>query len=210
MFRRLQNILCCVVIAGFAAVCWYGKNNGEAVMTGGAVKTTMDKPVVVIDPGHGGMDGGCVSVDGTPEKGINLAVAESLRDGLKLLGYDVVCTRESDISIYDKGTEGLGEQKKSDMKNRLAIFSKYSEGIKLAGVMQKQFVSLLQPDNTRETKPVGDELYLLNNTKNPAVMIECGFLSNPEEAVKLENEDYQRQVAFTVLTGISEYRLMQK
>ena len=53
MFRRLQNILCCVVIAGFAAVCWYGKNNGEAVMTGGAVKTTMDKPVVVIDPGHG-------------------------------------------------------------------------------------------------------------------------------------------------------------
>lgn len=185
------------------------------------------------------MDGGCVSVDGTPEKGINLAVAESLRDGLKLLGYDVVCTRESDISIYDKGTEGLGEQKKSDMKNRLAIFSKYSEGIsvsihqnqftdsrysgaqmfyskdnaegeKLAGVMQKQFVSLLQPDNTRETKPVGDELYLLNNTKNPAFMIECGFLSNPEEAQKLENEDYQRQVAFTVLTGISEYRLMQK
>ena len=48
MFRRLQNILCCVVIAGFAAVCWYGKNNGEAVMTGGAVKTTMDKPVVVM------------------------------------------------------------------------------------------------------------------------------------------------------------------
>ena len=186
---------------------------------------------MVIDPGHGGMDGGCVSVDGTPEKGINLAVAESLRDGLKLLGYDVVCTRESDISIYDKGTEGLGEQKKSDMKLRLAISvsihqnqftdSRYSgaqmfyskdnaEGEKLAGVMQKQFVSLLQPDNTRETKPVGDELYLLNNTKNPAVMIECGFLSNPEEAQKLENEDYQRQVAFTVLTGISEYRLMQK
>lgn len=85
-----------------------------------------------------------------------------------------------------------------------------AEGEKLAGVMQKQFVSLLQPDNTRETKPVGDELYLLNNTKNPAVMIECGFLSNPEEAQKLENEDYQHQVAFTVLTGISEYRLMQK
>ena len=139
MFRRLQNILCCVVIAGFAAVCWYGKNNGEAVMTGGAVKTTMDKPVVVIDPGHGGVDGGCVSVDGTPEKGINLAVAESLRDGLRLLGYDVVCTRESDISIYDKGTEGLGEQKKSDMKNRLAIFSKYSEGISVS-IHQKQFI----------------------------------------------------------------------
>ena len=243
MFRRLQNILCCVVIAGFAAVCWYGKNNGEAVMTGGAVKTTMDKPVVVIDPGHGGMDGGFPPPQGlSPFQACRQRIHSLrpyLRDGLKLLGYDVVCTRESDISIYDKGTEGLGEQKKSDMKNRLAIFSKYSEGIsvsihqnqftdsrysgaqmfyskdnaegeKLAGVMQKQFVSLLQPDNTRETKPVGDELYLLNNTKNPAVMIECGFLSNPEEAQKLENEDYQRQVAFTVLTGISEYRLMQK
>ena len=75
-------------------------------MTGGAVKTTMDKPVVVIDPGHGGMDGGCVSVDGTPEKGINLAVAESLRDGLKLLGYDVVCTRGRYLYLYEtKGAQ---------------------------------------------------------------------------------------------------------
>ena len=111
MFRRLQNILCCVVIAGFAAVCWYGKNNGEAVMTGGAVKTTMDKPVVVIDPGHGGVDGGCVSVDGTPEKGINLAVAESLRDGLKLLGYDVVCTVKAISLSMTKAQRGLGSRK---------------------------------------------------------------------------------------------------
>ena len=80
-------------------------------MTGGAVKTTMDKPVVVIDPGHGGLDGGCVSVDGTPEKGINLAVAESLRDGLKLLGYDVVCTRESDISITTQHRGAWGAEK---------------------------------------------------------------------------------------------------
>ncbi|WP_295209577.1 N-acetylmuramoyl-L-alanine amidase [Ruminococcus sp.] len=235
MFRRLQSLLCCAVIGAFAVICWYGRESGQAVMTAAKVGTSMEKPVVVIDPGHGGMDGGCVSVDGTAEKGINLAISESLRDSLRLLGYDVICTRESDVSIYDKGTEGLGEQKKSDMKNRLSIFSKYSEGIsvsihqnqftdskysgaqmfysakntegqRLAGVMQQQFVSLLQPDNMRETKPVGDELYLLNNTDNPAVMIECGFLSNPEEAAKLESAEYQKQVAFTVLTGITEYR----
>lgn len=235
MFRRLQSILCCAAIAAFAALCWYGKNSGEAVMTAAKVKTSMEKPVIVLDAGHGGMDGGCVSVNEVPEKGINLSIVESLRDGLKILGYDVVCTRESDISIYDEGTEGLSNQKKSDMKNRLEIFSRYSDGIsisihqnqftdgkysgaqmfyseknsegeKLAGVMQKQFVSLLQPDNTRETKPVGDELYLLNNTENPAVMIECGFLSNPEEAAKLESADYQKQIAFTVLTGVVEYR----
>ena len=234
VFRKKSVIICLILVLAVILSCVMLSYASAEVSSVPKIGKT-----VVIDAGHGGVDGGCVSVDGTPEKGINLAVAESLRDGLKLLGYDVVCTRESDISIYDKGTEGLGEQKKSDMKNRLAIFSKYSEGIsvsihqnqftdsrysgaqmfyskdnaegeKLAGVMQKQFVALLQPDNTRETKPVGDELYLLNNTKNPAVMIECGFLSNPEEAQKLENEDYQRQVAFTVLTGISEYRLMQK
>lgn len=235
MFRRLQSLLCCAVIGAFAVICWYGRESGQALMTAAKAQTVIDKPVVVIDPGHGGIDGGCVSVDGTAEKGINLAVSESLRDCLKLLGYDVVCTREGDVSIYDEGVKGLGEQKKSDMKNRLAIFSKYSEGIsvsihqnqftdskysgaqmfyseknpqgqRLAGVMQQQFVSLLQPDNTRETKPVGDELYLLNNTDNPAVMIECGFLSNPDEAAKLESEEYQKQVAFTVMTGITEFR----
>lgn len=235
MFRRLQSILCCAAIAAFAALCWYGKSSGEAVMTAAEVKTSMEKPVIVLDAGHGGMDGGCISVNEIPEKGINLSIVESLRDGLRILGYDVVCTRESDVSIYDEGTEGLSEQKKSDMKNRLEIFSRYGDGIsvsihqnqftdgkysgaqmfysekssegeRLAGVMQKQFVTLLQPDNTRETKPVGDELYLLNNTENPAVMIECGFLSNPEEAAKLESTDYQKQVAFTVLTGVTEYR----
>ena len=180
------------------------------------------------------MDGGCVSVNGVPEKGINLAIMESVRDGLEIMGFDVVCTREKDISIHDKDIKGLSKQKKSDMENRLAIFNKYddavsisihqnqftdgkysgaqmfyseknSEGEKLAGFMKQQFVSLLQPENTRETKPVGDELYLLNNTKCPAVMIECGFLSNAEEAAKLESSDYQKQVAFTILTGIFEY-----
>ena len=75
----------------------------------------------------------------------------------------------------------------------------------LADIMQKQFVSNLQPDNKREIKQVGDELYLLNNAKCPAVMIECGFLSNKEEAEKLENKDYQKLVAFTIFSGVSEY-----
>ena len=232
MFRRLQNILCCVVIAGFAAVCWYGKNNGEAVMTGGTGKTTMDKPVVVIDPGHGGMDGGCVSVDGTPEKGINLAVAESLRDGLKLLGYDVVCTRESDISIYDKGTEGLGEQKKSDMKNRLAIFSKYSEGIsvsihqnqftdsrysgaqgfyagtegsaQLAKLLQERLVSTLNPGSNRKCKK-SDGVYLMEHIDCTGVLIECGFLSNAEEEAKLSCGTYQKKLCCVIAATVSQY-----
>jgi N-acetylmuramoyl-L-alanine amidase len=76
--------------------------------------------------------------------------------------------------------------------------------------MQKQFKALLQPDNEREAKAVGDDLYLLDNTTNPAIMIECGFLSNPDEAAKLESAPYQKQVAFTIMTGIKEYELSKK
>ncbi len=222
------------IVGGFLFM-WSFAGTHEAIMTSaGNLPTTQDKQVIVLDAGHGGVDGGCVSVNGVAEKGINLAIVESERDFLRVMGYDVVCTREEDEAIYDRGIEGLSNQKKSDMQNRLKIFSEYPEGIslsihqnqftdskysgaqmfyseknsggeRLASAMQGQFVSMLQPENTRETKPVGDELYLLNNTDNPAVMIECGFLSNPEEAALLESEDYQEQIAFTVMTGIFEY-----
>ena len=78
---------------------------------------------------------------------------------------------------------------------------------RLADCMKKQFVGLLQPNNTRETKPVGSEMYLIHNAKSPALMIECGFLSNPAEAKLLENAHYQKKVAFTILTGLEEYLL---
>lgn len=223
-----------VIVGGFIFM-WSFAGTHEAIMTSaGNLPTTQDKQTIILDAGHGGIDGGCVSVNGISEKGINLSIVESERDLLRVMGYDVVCTREEDKAIYDRGIEGLSNQKKSDMQNRLKIFSKYPEGIslsihqnqftdskysgaqmfyseknsdgeRLASSMQKQFVSMLQPQNTRETKPVGDELYLLNNTENAAIMIECGFLSNPEEAALLESESYQKQVAFTIMTGIFEY-----
>lgn len=235
MFRKLQTALCLLAISGFVfAWCVSGKSTAAVMTNGGNLPTVMDRQVIVLDPGHGGMDGGCVSVDGTSEKGINLAISNDLKDALTVFGFETVCTRTEDVSIHDKDIKGIGKQKKSDMENRLAIFNKYkdaislsihqnqftdgkyhgaqmfyseknSEGEKLASAMQQQFVSMLQPDNQRETKPVGDELYLLNNTTCPSLMIECGFLSNEEEAKKLESEDYQKQVAFTILSGIYEY-----
>lgn len=235
MLKKIQTILCFAIIAGFVCIAGYSGADKKVISTSANINTSASKPIVVLDAGHGGMDGGCVSVDGTPEKGINLNIMKTLRDSLKVLGYEVICTRESDVSIHDKDVKGTGKQKLSDMKNRLAIFSKHKDGVsisihqnqftdasskgaqmfysaksseseRLAGCMQKQFVSFLQPDNKRETKGVGDELYLLNNTENPAVMIECGFLSNPEEAKKLESTDYQKQVAFTILTGLCEFK----
>jgi N-acetylmuramoyl-L-alanine amidase len=199
------------------------------------IPTELSRPQIVIDAGHGGADGGGVSVNGVPEKGINLNIAQTLSDMLSLLGYDVTLTRTEDVSIHDEGTEGLSAQKLSDMKNRLALFNsgnavcisihqnRYtdsvyrgaqmfyhrdnSEGAQLAENLRARVCDFLQPDNTRETKPVDDELYLLCNCENPAVMAECGFISNPEEAALLEQQSYQQQMAFALMCGLNDFHI---
>lgn len=180
------------------------------------------------------MDGGCSAADGTSEKGINLNIMLTVRDMARLYGYDVAVTRDRDISIHDSGVTGLRNQKVSDMENRLELFNKFDNAVclsihqntytdpkysgaqmfyssaapeseELAGIMQGLFVKNLQPDNMRETKLCGKELYLCYYCNNPAVMAECGFLSNPEEAARLESAEYQQQVAFTLFTGLNTF-----
>ncbi|MBR6101983.1 MAG: N-acetylmuramoyl-L-alanine amidase [Ruminococcus sp.] len=228
-----------VIAAGITAAELSGgaaEKGRNAVETSASVAA--DKPVVVLDAGHGGADGGCVSVNGVPEKGINLSVMQTTRDILTLLGCEVRCTRVSDVSIHDKGIEGLAKQKQSDMENRLSVINgsgarlavsihqnqftdpKYygaqmfykadsAESLRLAETLRERFRNHLQPDNERETKPVGSELYLIHNASCPAVMVECGFLSNPEEAAKLESPAYQQEVAFTVADGISRFLISE-
>lgn len=196
--------------------------------------TAQDSFMIVLDAGHGGIDGGCSTADGKTEKVINLNIMLSVRDMAKLFGYNVDVTRDRDMSIHDKGVTGIRNQKISDMENRLDIFNKYSDAVcisihqntfrdpkfsgaqmfysdknpgseQLASIMQRRFVDNLQPDNQRETKLCGSELYLCYYCENPSLMIECGFLSNPDEASKLTDEKYQQQVAFTVFSGINDY-----
>ncbi|MBR4363278.1 MAG: N-acetylmuramoyl-L-alanine amidase [Ruminococcus sp.] len=191
-------------------------------------------PVIILDAGHGGFDGGCVSAEGVPEKGINLSILLRLRDMLELSGYDVEVTRDSDISIHDSGVEGLSNQKSSDMDNRLALFNKYDNAVcvsihqnqftdpvysgaqmfysnsdsrseQLARSLQSSFTELLQPDNKREIKLCGKELFLCYYSDNPTVMAECGFLSNPAEASLLNTEEYQEKVALTLFYGINRF-----
>lgn len=199
------------------------------------VTQTPYRPSVIIDAGHGGADGGGVSVNGIPEKGINLNIALTLSDIMTLLGYDTKLTRTEDISIHDEGVEGLRQQKISDMDNRLKLFNtpdsvcvsihqnrftdpqfsgaqmfyyrESSESAQLAESLRSRICSYLQPENTRETKPMDDELFLLCNCENPAVMAECGFISNPEEAAMLEQQPYQKQVAFAIMTGLNDYHI---
>lgn len=188
---------------------------------------------VIVDPGHGGEDGGATD-NNIVEKDINLDISLILADLLKESGFEVILTRDSDISIYDESEKSLRNKKRSDIMNRLkianenpsAVFvsvhqnkfgeSKYSgaqvfygeknEWSKpLAQSIQTSIVSLIQPQNTRLIKPITKSVYLINNAKPPAVLCECGFLSNSEEASLLSNPDYQRKMAFSILNGIINF-----
>ena len=180
------------------------------------------------------MDGGCSSADGKTEKGINLNILLSVRDMARLFGYNVEATRIKDISIHDKGVEGLRNQKISDMENRLALFNKYPycvcvsihqntftdpkysgaqmfysgnhpDGARLAEHIRQSIVSGVQPDNRRELKKATDGIYLLYHTQTPAVLVECGFLSNPEECALLCRPDYRQRMAAAIAFGFVVY-----
>ena len=192
-----------------------------------------EKPVIVLDAGHGGMDSGAVGVTGVLEKDVNLSIVLMLRDMFEMSGFEVVLTRDKDISIYDDGVEGIRNQKLNDMDNRLKIIQSYPDSLflcihqnnytdpryfggqmfynnnnpnnrTLAQIMQNKFAEL-QEGNDREIKLTGNELFLLKSNKNPSLMIECGFLSNPEEEQNLASREYQQKVAFTVFSGVMEY-----
>lgn len=189
---------------------------------------------VIIDAGHGGIDGGTSAADGTVEKGINLQIALKLNEILNSMGVKTIMTRTEDISIHDLSAQTIRQQKVSDIKNRLKIInetdnsvfvsihqnhyskSQYSgtqvfyskndpDSQKLADSIRLSVVSYLQPENSREIKQSGTDIYLLYHAQKPAVMVECGFLSNYEETQKLKNEKYQRELAFSVALGIIDY-----
>lgn len=188
-------------------------------------------PFLLVDPGHGGADGGAIGGDGTLEKDINLAIAVPLADTLAVFGYPVTMTRDRDASIHDEGVTTLRKQKISDMHNRLKLYeqatltvgihqnfypvSKYSgtqmfyaaahpESRVLAEQIRQTVVSALQPDNTRALK-TGTDVFLLERTTRPAVFVECGFLSNPDELSRLKTKEYQRKMALAVAVGVMQY-----
>lgn len=232
ILKRLTVILSATAVSTAAVFFSYRHMENQAVPTIGSVQS--NKPVIVLDAGHGGIDGGCSSADGVPEKGINLNIVMCLKDLFEINGYDVELTRSEDRSIHDDGIEGIANQKSSDMDNRLEIFNKHpnsicisihqnqftdpkysgaqmfysetnSESKYLAQKMQDKIVEYTQPENKREIKCCGKELFLCYFSKNPTVMAECGFLSNPDEAEKLKDEDYQKQLAFSIFAAVNEF-----
>ena len=189
---------------------------------------------IIIDAGHGGFDGGASASDGTVEKDINLNISKKLCAMLKLNGYNVIMTRTVDTGTEDDYTAEISKRKKSDLANRLQIMKdnpdaiyvsihlnkfttsaangaqvfytkNYDEARLLASDIQSCVIDLVQPDNVRVIKQGTDSTYLLKNAAVPAVIVECGFLSNKTELEKLKDEDYQSQMAFAICAGIIKF-----
>lgn len=125
---RKSVIVVLACVCGVTAVYFGGQKAEEAVQTL-ATRPPYEPPTIVLDAGHGGMDGGCTSVNGVSEKGINLEILLHLRAMLQMEGYTVVVTRDTDRSIHEEGVEGIANQKSSDMDHRLALFNEYDPAV---------------------------------------------------------------------------------
>ena len=189
-------------------------------------------PTVVIDAGHGGEDGGAVGINGCIEKELNLDIALILRDLLTASGVNVRMTRAEDIMLYDAAVPG--KKKIQDLKKRVEIGEENEDSITvsihmntypspkysgaqvyyspnhpdskaLAERVQGNIRAYLQPDNKREIKSATSAIYILHNIKTPAILIECGFISNRAEAELLCSDNYRRKVALTVYSAIIDH-----
>ena len=196
------------------------------------VDTMSRIPIVILDAGHGGEDPGAIGYDGVYEKDLNLLICKLIREELTAQGYAVVMTREDDRLLYSEAENIKGIRKISDLKNRVKIFNSYEPAIAISIHMNTFFASQyhgtqiyysnvdgadrlaaairdsvrveLQPDNRRPLKH-SEGIYLLENSKIPTVLVECGFLSNPEECKKLSEKEYQKRLSFSIVCGIINY-----
>lgn len=217
------------------AVCMliliYGISRQAGILVNSQVSVTQkEKPVIVIDVGHGGNDPGKVGVDGTLEKDINLQIAMKLKAYLEASDVKVIMTREEDVGLYRSGDSN---KKVADMRKRCEVINEadpaavvsihqnsYHEeaisggqvfyykgsekGKRLAELLQERFDYVLGENNRRMAK-ANDSYYLLLHVKKPIVIVECGFLSNRKESESLKSEAYQDRLAWTIHMGIMQY-----
>lgn len=186
---------------------------------------------VVIDPGHGGEDGGAVSCTGALESQINLEISLRLNDLLQFLGYDTKMTRRTDVSVYTQGTT-LSEKKISDLKQRVSMVNETPDALllsihqnqftdgkysgaqvfyastagshALAEQTQAQLISALNPGSSRTCKPANG-VYLMEHIACTGILVECGFLSNPQEEASLRTPEYQKKLCCVIATAAAQY-----
>lgn len=212
----------------FLCAVWlllYVRHAERAVQTFSAAQ----RPTLVIDAGHGGIDSGAVSLDGTRESDINLAIALRLESIVRFCGQKTVMTRWDDSSK----TDILSYSEREDLKQRCAIanstadavlvsihqndyptdqprgaqvlYSAYAGSEVLGNLIQGNLIAQLDPSNRRLAVPAPGKLYMTANTRCPAVLVECGFMSNNFEVLKLKEERYQTALAAVIAASFQQY-----
>ena len=214
-----------LVATMFISMGYKGYEKSKNAISGGYNGTT-----VIIDPGHGGLDSGA-SANGLFEKDLNLEISVTLSEYLKIFGYDFALTRTEDVMMYDPNIEE--SRKRQDLSYRVKFASGFQDSCFVSIHMNKfpletckgiqvfysdkneygktfaqtlrDNVILLQSDNDRKIKNGTDNIYLLEELEMPAVLIECGFLSNYSEANLLKNDDYKKALSLTIYCGIADF-----
>ena len=227
IFTSLIIIIACIVLVPLNI---YRLNFASVISS----NTTENSPIIIVDAGHGGEDGGTVAHDNTLEKDLNLDIALKLQQILKLYGFNVIMTRTEDIMTCDDNLKTQRAKKVSDIRNRFKIIEQYPDatfvsihqnhfsdkaqhGVQvfysannnksqiLADSIQKSFVNTIQTNNKRLTKKSGTNIFLLYHSSIPSVLVECGFLSNETDLNNLKDNGYRTKTALLIADGIINY-----
>lgn len=227
LLRRRFLAVCCTLVV-LAVATFLFALPGPAVSAFG--DTDREEPVIVIDPGHGGEDGGAVSISGVAESGLNLEISKRLEALFLLYGKKVAMTRESETIPYPPEADSVRARKSADTRARTAFIQSFDNALlisvhqnkfsdpaphgaqvlfaptqgsrELAEAMQALLISQLDSTNRRSAVPADSGLYILNHVSCPAVLVECGFLSNPNEEALLRNANYQTKLAAVIAAAI--------
>ena len=232
-FRRISCLLLALILSVATALSFKHISDKNYIVVS-AVAT--ESKLIIIDAGHGGIDGGAVGYNNVVEKNINLAIAKKLETMLRCCGFEVIMTRSEDEMIGEGLPEGssIREKKVRDIKTRVALINSHPDAVVLsihqnlfsdskyngaqmfystknsdskaiASFLQNRFATMLQKGNERVIKPVADNIYLMNHIDNPAVLVECGFISNALEAQNLSDDTYQNKIAFVIFAALCDY-----
>lgn len=217
-----------IVVAGSLALALGGSNTVTVMVENSLIE---GRSCIVIDAGHGGIDGGATSCTGVLESQLNLEIALRLRDLMGFLGYDTAMIRTTDTSVYTEGNT-IAAQKVSDLKQRVNIvnstpnsllvsihqntfsdsqysgaqvfYAKDEDSNVLAQSIQTALIATLNPGSNRKIKS-SQGIYLMQNITSPGVLIECGFLTNPQEEAKLRDGTYQQQMVCVIGVCIAKH-----
>lgn len=219
-----------IIISLIIFITLYGAKDVKIIPT---MAVPVTNKVIVIDAGHGKPDSGAENENGVSEEAINLKIALKLQKYLESSGATVLLTRSDENGIYEIDSKTISQKKVSDIKKRVKIANEsfadiyvsihlnkipqgqywgwqtfYNSGNEksklLADSIQKNLNETISKDNKREIKKL-DNIYIMKNVEIPIALVECGFLSNEQEASKLQQDDYQSKLAWGIYDGIMDY-----